>query len=652
MGPGDQLFGRYRIVRWIAAGGMGTVWEAHDEALDQTVALKHVGFSGAPADAEANRRRTLREARNAAQLRREPDVVAIYDVRERDGDVWLVLEYLPSRSLAQVLEGGERIEPAVAAGVGAAVARALAAAHARGITHRDVKPGNVLIAAADGAAKLTDFGISHAEGDPALTATGLLSGTPAFMAPEVARGDDSTAAADVFSLGATLYAAVEGQPPFGHATNPRALIQRVAHDPVPPPVRAGALTPVLQQMLAPDPAQRPFAATVVRLLQDPVQGPTPSPATVPVHGVPGGGHPGGPYPAHGHGGPTAWGSGVPTPVPGPPPAQRRRYGRWILAAVAVAALVAGAGFAGARLSGTAAPAPAAAPAAAAPALPVTVGPITISGDPRLVDACRLIDPGSMRRFGDVELDSATMPQGCGLRLNSGTDRYAYLDVQFSNADTTDPDGSLQQIGDIGVRRGSRTDDEYATPECTRRVVLTDGTSLLVRVQSSAASPPPLCDVAETATVSVVTRLAGSGVPYDAQRNARFSLVRTDACSLLQTAEVVPVVGAGPGRFPGFGAWNCTWRPAGDADANVMVSLNGGDADPTGYGDAITVSGREAFQQPATGGCQVTVVHRAAPSPTERSELLQVAAFKGGGDATALCTTARNLATAAENRAGA
>ena len=140
--------------------------------------------------------------------------------------------------------------------MGAQVASALAAAHEAGITHRDVKPGNILIAE-DGTALISDFGISHALGDATLTSTGLIHGTPAFIAPEVARGGEATSASDVFSLGSTLYAALEGEPPFGRDPNTIALLHKVAAGVFPPPQRAGPLTSLLQQMLAADPADRP-----------------------------------------------------------------------------------------------------------------------------------------------------------------------------------------------------------------------------------------------------------------------------------------------------------------------------------------------------------------------------------------------------------
>jgi tRNA A-37 threonylcarbamoyl transferase component Bud32 len=258
---------RYRLVDRIAEGGMGSVWEAWDERLHRTVALKrlHPQPELSSADAEAVRERAMREARITARLH-HPNAVQVYDVVDVEGQPCLVMQYLPSRSLSVVIHERGALSPAEVARIGAEIGAALAAAHGVGIVHRDVKPGNVLIDES-GSAKLTDFGISHALGDVTLTSTGMVTGTPAFLAPEVARGERSTPSSDVFSLGATLYAALEGQPPFGAGENPMATLHRVANGRMDPPRRSGPLTPLLLRMLALDPAHRPNIEPVVRELQ-------------------------------------------------------------------------------------------------------------------------------------------------------------------------------------------------------------------------------------------------------------------------------------------------------------------------------------------------------------------------------------------------
>lgn len=266
--PGQVLAGRYRLVNRVATGGMGSVWEAWDELLLRRVAIKELltqpGLSAE--DAATARNRVIREARITARLH-HPHAVTLYDVLDHEGEPCLVLQYVPSRTLSSILAEQGPLQVRFVTGVGAEIAAALAAAHHVGIVHRDVKPSNVLITPAGGAL-ITDFGISHAAGDMVLTSTGMVSGTPAFLAPEVARGTPSGFPADVFSLGATLYAALEGTPPFGADQNPMAVLHKVASGQIIPPRRSGALTTLLGQMMAPDPAARPTMPDVARLLAD------------------------------------------------------------------------------------------------------------------------------------------------------------------------------------------------------------------------------------------------------------------------------------------------------------------------------------------------------------------------------------------------
>lgn len=259
--PPDRIGNRYRLGERIGAGAMGAVWLGTDELLNRPVALKEL-LAGAvrpgPDGVEESRQRLMREGRIGARLQ-HPHVISMFDVVIHDERPWLVMEYLPSQSLAAVLSTKGPMEPREAAEMGRQVADGLAAAHAAGVVHRDVKPGNVLLAE-DGRVKLTDFGVSRAVDDVQLTRTGLIAGTPAFLAPEIARGHEPKAASDVFALGATLYAAVEGIPPFGLDENAYALLHKVATGEVDPPQQAGALTPVLMTLLAADPTDRPTAA--------------------------------------------------------------------------------------------------------------------------------------------------------------------------------------------------------------------------------------------------------------------------------------------------------------------------------------------------------------------------------------------------------
>ncbi|MCP3803790.1 protein kinase [Allokutzneria sp. A3M-2-11 16] len=261
MRSGTLIAGRYRLDEPIGAGGMGMVWRATDEQEGREVALKQ-------ATTEDRTRRLLRrEAAIAAQLDHPSIVTFLGEVQDGD-EWWLVMEYVPSSSLGTLVHAEGAMPPARVARLGVQIADALAAVHAKGVVHRDVKPSNVLVAA-DDVAKLTDFGISRALGtETTWTHTGLVGGTPAFLAPEVANGEEPTAASDVFSLGATLFTAVEGRPPFGDAENPLALLRRVATAPIPLADNAGPLSPVLVELMRRDPAARPDARTARRLLQD------------------------------------------------------------------------------------------------------------------------------------------------------------------------------------------------------------------------------------------------------------------------------------------------------------------------------------------------------------------------------------------------
>ncbi len=255
---GALVAGRYRLIEQVGSGAMGVVWKAQDERLGRTVAIKRliVRYALSEQQTEETRRRAMREARIAARLQHR-NAIALFDVAEHEGDPCLVMEFLPSKSLSAVLEERGTLTPAEAAEIGAQVADALAAAHAVGIAHRDVKPGNILLAD-NGTVKITDFGISRAMDDGTVTTqTGMLAGTPAYLAPEIARGDEGTRASDVFSLGSTLYHAVEGRPPFGTNTNPLALLHAVASGNVAPPRNAGALAPTLMSLMCVDPTERP-----------------------------------------------------------------------------------------------------------------------------------------------------------------------------------------------------------------------------------------------------------------------------------------------------------------------------------------------------------------------------------------------------------
>ncbi|WP_238598734.1 serine/threonine-protein kinase [Saccharothrix sp. ALI-22-I] len=263
----DRLIaGRYRLRHVLGRGSMGTVWAAHDEVLRRDVAVKEIlRPGGTPGDeAEVLRERTLREARSAAALA-HPNLVTLYDVVQVDGDPYVVMELVPSSSLAEVVRQRGPLTDVQGAVVADAVAAALEAAHRAGITHRDVKPGNVLVAD-DGRVKLTDFGIARNVAEATLTSRGITLGTPAFIAPEVAAGAAVSFAADQWSLGATLFAAMTGQQPYEGA-NVLQTINQVVHGEVPSAAACGALEPVVAGLMTKAPAERMTLAEVRRLVR-------------------------------------------------------------------------------------------------------------------------------------------------------------------------------------------------------------------------------------------------------------------------------------------------------------------------------------------------------------------------------------------------
>ncbi|MGW3990953.1 protein kinase domain-containing protein [Streptomyces sp. NPDC004830] len=249
------LAGRYRLGKVLGRGGMGTVWRAEDETLGRTVAVKELRFPTS-IDEEEKRRlitRTLREAKAIARIR-NTSAVTVYDVVQEDDRPWIVMELVEGKSLAEVIREDGLLDPRRAAEVGLAVLDVLRSAHREGILHRDVKPSNVLISE-DGRVVLTDFGIAQVEGDPSITSTGMLVGAPSYISPERARGHKPGPAADLWSLGGLLYAAVEGAPPYDKGSA-IATLTAVMTEPLEEPKNAGPLRDVIHGLLTKDPAQR------------------------------------------------------------------------------------------------------------------------------------------------------------------------------------------------------------------------------------------------------------------------------------------------------------------------------------------------------------------------------------------------------------
>ncbi|WP_330459353.1 serine/threonine protein kinase [Streptomyces sp. NBC_00820] len=270
------LAGRYRLGDVLGRGGMGTVWRAEDETLGRTVAVKELRFPTNIDDEEKRRliTRTLREAKAIARIRNN-SAVTVFDVVDEDDRPWIVMELVEGKSLAEAIREDGLLKPRRAAEVGLAILDVLRSAHREGILHRDVKPSNVLIAE-DGRVVLTDFGIAQVEGDPSITSTGMLVGAPSYISPERARGHKPGPAADLWSLGGLLYAAVEGVPPYDKGSA-IATLTAVMTESLEEPKNAGPLRDVIYGLLTKDPAQRLDDAGARAMFNAVLQAPEPEP---------------------------------------------------------------------------------------------------------------------------------------------------------------------------------------------------------------------------------------------------------------------------------------------------------------------------------------------------------------------------------------
>ncbi|MFD9034058.1 serine/threonine-protein kinase [Streptomyces sp. NPDC059567] len=398
---GLLLAGRYRLAETIGRGGMGKVWRAHDEVLHRVVAVKELtaGRFVAEADRLVLHARTQKEARAAARIT-HPGVVTVHDVLEHDDRPWIVMQYVDGPSLADAAKEAGTIEAGEAARIGLHVLGALRAAHAAGVLHRDVKPGNVLLAR-DGRVLLTDFGIAAIEGDSTITRTGELVGSIDYLAPERVRGGDPGPASDLWSLGATLYTAVEGTSPF-RRTSPISTMQAVVTEEPPHPGKAGALAPVIIALLRKDPADRPGTDEAERMLLDAMEGRTPQAAQayVPTQRV-------GQeemvsataqLPAQDQPAPTATPVSTPTIVPRPGAPEPKGRGRWrsaVLAAVLAGLVAGGAVFTAMNYSGGGGKA----------------GDSAHSTQPEVTQAAKDALPAGWHRVQDREGFSLAVPKG-------------------------------------------------------------------------------------------------------------------------------------------------------------------------------------------------------------------------------------------------
>ncbi len=580
---GSVVARRYRLQEVLGTGGMGTVWRATDELLDRDVALKCVEFGGLPAAEIAEARdRTLREARIAARVH-HPAIVSIFDAVEDGGEPWLVLEYVPSRTLGQVLAADGPLAPPVVAGIGAAVADAVATAHAAGIVHRDVKPDNVLLAHS-GAVKLTDFGVSRAVAAPVVTASGVLIGTPAYLAPETARGEGADSRSDVFALGATLLAAVTGQPPFGTGEL-LALLARVGRGGAEVPAAAGPLRPLLTRMLADDAAARPTAVQAAAELR-----------TVAV-----------PQAAD------------------RPPRTRRRWPAVTGTAVIVAAAVA----AWLLLPGRTAPAPAP-PSAAGIA------------DERTADPCALLDTAVLAQFGyaRIEQDYGIFTS-CTASIPISTSAM-HVDVRLLDA------AELASDEVAGARSPDTAVVVTHPPVnggCEHHLLLPDGHGVSIdAVPYSAGGDAPFdavdpCAIAVAAATAAADRWnTTKDLPQRPDTADRRALSGLDACALLDRAGIDrataaaqrPVAGD---AVRGFAGWTCTW---GAVRLDFVRDAPGP--------ESSIVAGRLAMHRRDEDNCRTYLPQRSftAPNGSARAEYVRITVI-GSGAESVLCPAVDELA---------
>jgi len=578
---GVLVAGRYRVAEQVGSGGMGAVWRAWDEREERDVALKRAH----PGSDERALRRAQREARTAG-LVDHPGVVGMYDVAVEEGVCWLVMEYVPGRDLAKILDEDGVRPPDQVARIGRQLAEALEAIHARGFVHGDVAPANVLVTA-DGDAKLTDFGAARAIwADATVTDGGTAPGTPPFLAPEVARGEDKIPASDVFSLGATLFTAVEGVSPLGDGTNALAFTWRSGSGHIAAPSVAGPLGTALAALLRPEPELRPDAAEAKALLQRAEDG-----------------------------------------AAAAPPAGRGRV-RLLPAGIAGVAVLLAAGLVTVLSQRTTSGGPDVRQEAA-------VRPATI-GDPRTADPCALLDPADFGAFGPANLntDYGNFNRCDVIVQNRDKDDMADVEVELDN-------GPWPEAGarDTEVRRGPvlilRTAPEDSD-ECDQALLLPDRRVAYVTAQRVGSGRVNLCRAATTATDRAAKVLARAPVPRRTVPFPAASLARSDACALLDARR----------EERGFGGWECDGQSR-TGDRSVRLVFDRDYPLSAHNGQPVRYAGHRAYVEPRGDGdqtCEVQIVHRAYTNTDgdDKQELVDIVVH-GGDPMKRLCADAQRTA---------
>lgn len=621
---------------------MGIVWQAHDELLDRRVAVKC-----ARPDDERAAQRLKKEARNAARLH-HPNIVSVFDFIEGGfgdgGDVcWIVMEYVPGASLAGLVRERGPLSPEEAAAIGCQIAAALAKSHAEGVVHGDVTPENILVTG-DGVAKLTDFGISRALwSEVTMTVTGGVQGKPPYLPPEVARGGTADRKSDIFSLGASLFAAVEGQSPYGEASHPMAYVARAIDGSIETPHRAGPLGEPLAALLEVEPKQRPAAAKALRLLRQAAPGAVPGPGLVAE-------------PRDGE----ALSRTLRTLRLVSPAAGRtwRRPGRGVVitatALVTAAALATGLALFGPWSGGSSDESrgsPGDGASATPDAKPTAVGRAGTIGDARTADPCALLDAASLSRFGETELDPdyGELDRCDVLVHDESGDDIADLQINF-DGDPAEPgdERPARRIGNVTVMTSPRDGDT-----CERTIAAADRQQIQVIAKRLGSPAPDPCALGDAATDHAVAVLDRGQVPRRTSVPTARSLARADACALLDATALrrVPGVGARPSD-PGFGNWSCDWDDD-SGDTGVELEFDRSNTFDTDDGRPAVLAGRKSTVTPddyGDGTCVVRTLHRSYRNslgdPTVELTILNVYGPQSSGT---LCRSAEALAaTAAKN----
>jgi serine/threonine-protein kinase len=538
---GDLIAGRYRLDAEIAFGGTDEAWRAIEQGTDTAVVLSRVRLSHLAPDERERAAVRLRVEALSASLLEHPHLIKVRELVEHDDEPWLVMDYVPAPSLAELTAAGP-LPPRRVAGIGAQVARALDYAHLTppGLVHGAVTPGNLLVGEGDHVT-LAGLGISPDEGGQPL------AGVAPYLAPEVANGLPASPNADVFSLGATLYTAVEGRPPWGDA-DPEQSLTAARRGVVAPPRRAGALGPVLMRMLQSRPRERPTAAAAARMLAEVASG----------------------------------------------EATGRRRWPWIAAVAVVAVIVAVA-----ALAVWPRPAPDVVDAAAPP------GPAL--GDPATADPCSLLRPEPLDRFGQtlLEADSGSFDR-CDVVIDSAQDRFT-VQLQLAQSSTVLPEGVPEERDGLVIVRGAPVNGECLR---TLRLSDGYDVRVVARpVRGALPDPCAVADVATDTAIGVLVGgpVPRRSAPFDP---ASLAVVDACGLLDAATVATVPGLET-VDPDPGIAGWDCDWENlTTGASVEVSYDRNRGGIGRDA-GNQIRIAGRDAATRAdADGaGCDVRVLHR-------------------------------------------